>query len=95
MAKVTAIELTCRHCDHVNKLDFQNVINLVKSPSCKKCKKVLLDHFSKPLKGLSPKSYVHELDRKALGALKSVPGVDTLLKTLIQHSFELDGSFSH
>ncbi|HEY4219710.1 MAG TPA: M48 family metallopeptidase, partial [Myxococcota bacterium] len=72
------------------RLPREKVLALKASPICGKCEKPLLRSFDKTFDDLDPDSYIHPLDRETLAALKRIPGVSTLLRSLIKQSFELD-----
>jgi Zn-dependent protease with chaperone function len=95
MAQTDGVEFTCGECGATNRLQRDRVLNLKTSPLCGRCEKPLLRGFEKPLHDLDPESYIHPLDRETLDALKRIPGVSTLLKSLIRHSFELATRLHH
>lgn len=65
------------------------------SLSCTHCGDALLQHFDEPLTGLVPDAFVHPLDHQMLSALRRIPGIDSVLKTLLKHSFELSMRLHH
>jgi Zn-dependent protease with chaperone function len=95
MGATDAVEFTCGECGATNRLQRDRVLQLKTSPLCGRCDKPLLRAFDKPLHDLDPESYIHKLDRETLDALKRIPGVSTLLKSLIRHSFELATRLHH
>lgn len=92
---VAAVEFTCGECGAVNRLPREKVLNLKVSPLCGRCEKPLLRAFERPMADLDPDSYIHPLDKETLDALKRIPGVSTLLRSLIRHSFELATRLHH
>ncbi|MEQ1604672.1 MAG: M48 family metalloprotease [Pyrinomonadaceae bacterium] len=70
----------CRYCGQKNnvKEDYQN-----NSANCGKCKLPLSNGPHKKFADLHKNEYVHPLDKKALAALKAIPGVDSILKKLL------------
>jgi Zn-dependent protease with chaperone function len=95
MSRVEAVEFTCGECGAVNRLPRQKVLHLAKSPACGKCDKPLFRAFDRSFDDLDPVSYIHPLDKETLDALKRIPGVSTLLRSLIRHSFELATRLHH
>ncbi len=95
MTRVDAVEFTCGECGATNRLPREKVLSLKASPVCGKCDKPLLRAFDRTFDDLDPDSYIHPLDRETLEALKRIPGVSTLLRSLIRHSFELALRLNH
>lgn len=54
------------------------------SARCGRCKLPLAATEHKKFAELDPHAYVHPLDSQALAALRAIPGVDTILKKLIE-----------
>lgn len=92
---VEAVEFICGECGATNRLARDKVLNLKVSPLCGRCEKPLLRRFERPFDDLDPDSYIHPLDKETLDALKRIPGVSTLLRSLIRHSFELATRLHH
>jgi hypothetical protein len=95
MAKVEAVEFTCGECGAVNRLPRERLLHLDQSPICGRCDKALFRSFDRYFDDLDPASYIHPLDSETLEALKRIPGVSTLLRSLIRHSFELATRIHH
>ena len=95
MARVEAVEFTCGECGAVNRLPREKVLHLTASPLCGKCDAPLLRAYDRYFDDLDPQSYIHPLDNETLDALKRIPGVSTLLRSLIRHSFELATRIHH
>lgn len=70
----------CRYCGQKNSVreDYQN-----NDANCGKCKLPLSNEPHKKFAELHKNDYVHPLDKKALAALKAIPGVDSVLKRLL------------
>ncbi len=70
----------CRFCGQKNavKADYENG-----DAVCGRCKLPLSNEPHKKFASLDKNDYVHPLDKKALAALKAIPGVDTALKKLL------------
>jgi Zn-dependent protease with chaperone function len=92
---VEAVEFTCGECGAVNRLPREKVLNLKMSPLCGRCEQPLLRAYDRFFDDLDPDSYIHPLDKETLDALKRIPGVSTLLRSLIRHSFELATRLHH
>src|SRR4051812_8785359 len=90
MSKVDAVELTCGECGATNRLPREKILALKQAPVCRKRENPLLRPVDRAFDDLDPDSYIHPLDRETLEALKRIPGVSTLLRSLIKQSFELD-----
>lgn len=95
MSRVESVEFTCGECGAVNRLPRARVLHLKSSPLCGKCDKPLLRAYDRSFDDLDPASYIHPLDKETLDALKRIPGVSTLLRSLIRHSFELATRLHH
>lgn len=95
MAKTPIIEYVCGSCKTLNHLPYQKLLHLTKSPVCGNCESLLLRHYDKVFSGLDSQTYIHPLDRELLVALKRLPGVQTVLRALIRHSFELATRLHH
>lgn len=70
----------CRYCGQRNAVrdDYRNG-----DANCGRCKMPLSDEPHKKFTDLHKNDYVHPLDKKALAALKAIPGVDSALKKLL------------
>jgi Zn-dependent protease with chaperone function len=90
-----AVDFICGECGAQNRLARDKVLNLKVSPLCGRCEKPLLRAYHRPFDDLDPDSYIHPLDKETLDALKRIPGVSTLLRSLIRHSFELATRLHH
>ena len=90
-----AVDFICGECGAQNRLARDKVLNLKVSPLCGRCEKPLLRAYERPFADLDPDSYIHPLDKETLDALKRIPGVSTMLRSLIRHSFELATRLHH
>jgi Zn-dependent protease with chaperone function len=90
-----AVDFICGECGAKNRLAREKVLNLKVSPLCGRCEKPLLRAYDRPFDDLDPDSYIHPLDKETLDALKRIPGVSTMLRSLIRHSFELATRLHH
>ena len=95
MSDIEAVEFECGSCEAVNHLPFSKILNLEESPNCGSCNTPLLRHLNNNYDHLDAKTYIHPLDDEAMAALKRIPGVTTLLRSLIRHSFELATRLHH
>lgn len=95
MTKVEAVEFTCGECGAVNRLPREKVLHLKGSPLCGRCDKPLFRAYDRYFDDLDPHSYIHPLDHETLEALKRIPGISTMLRSLIRHSFELATRIHH
>ena len=90
-----AVDFICGECGAQNRLARDKVLNLKVSPLCGRCEKPLLRAYERPFADLDPDSYIHPLDKETLDALRRIPGVSTMLRSLIRHSFELATRLHH
>jgi Zn-dependent protease with chaperone function len=69
----------CRYCGQLNqtKADGGQAV-------CGRCRLPLSDELHKKFAELDKHSYIHPLDSRALAALKTIPGIDTALKKLLE-----------
>lgn len=67
-------EIRCRHCGRRNRVRVPLAVFSPELCTCGACSEPLFLPPDAPLTGLSPKSYEHDLDRKSLDALQSLPG---------------------
>lgn len=89
------VTIICPSCTTKNTLKKNQLLDLKTSPECETCQSDLLEYFSKPLLELSENAFIHDLDRQMLEALRKVPGVDTILRSLLRHSLELSMRLHH
>jgi len=74
-----SVEIRCRYCGQRNQLKDGNG-----GAKCGRCRLILSDAPHKKFANLDKHDYVHPSDSRALAALKTIPGVDTALKKLIE-----------
>ena len=73
--------IRCAYCGQRNQIaDGKQV----ESARCGRCRLPLRSDPHKKFAQLDPHAYIHPLDSQALAALKSIPGIDTILKKLIE-----------
>lgn len=79
-ALTESLSVRCRYCGQKNavKADYR-----MGDANCGKCKLPLSNAPHKKFASLDKNDYVHPLDKKALAALKAIPGVDSILKKLL------------
>jgi Zn-dependent protease with chaperone function len=71
--------MRCRYCGQLN-----NVRTDGRPAKCGRCRLTLSDKPHKKFAELDKYSYIHPLDSRALAALKTIPGIDTALKKLLE-----------
>jgi Zn-dependent protease with chaperone function len=71
----------CAYCGQRNQVAEGKAAT---SARCGRCRLPLRAEAHKKFADLDPHSYIHPLDSQALAALKSIPGIDTVLKKLIE-----------
>jgi Zn-dependent protease with chaperone function len=79
MAKKKIEEIRCRYCGQRNQVKEENG-----SAVCGRCRLPLSDEPHKKFAALDKHDYIHPSDSRALAALKTIPGIDTALKKLIE-----------
>src|SRR5688572_24060482 len=75
----------CRFCGKLNKVKAHSIKSTIR---CGACRLPLSDEPHKKWSKLDPDTYIHPLDRQALSALRKIPGIDTLLKKLLEVTHE-------
>lgn len=75
----------CRYCDQKNSVQAGYVNG---EANCGRCKLPLSDAPYKRFTHIDKDDYIHPDDKKALKALRAIPGIDSALKKLIAVSFE-------
>src|SRR5918995_3537892 len=68
----------CRYCGQRNQVRSENG-----EPRCGRCRLVLSDAPHKKFARLDKEQYIHPADRRALAALRAIPGIDSALKKLL------------
>src|SRR5918998_3762512 len=69
----------CRYCGQLN-----SVRGGAGEARCGRCRLTLSDAPHKKFADLNKYDYIHPLDSRALAALKTIPGIDSALKKLLQ-----------
>lgn len=83
--------MSTRHrtrCAYCQKLNTHWEENEHTESHCRRCRLPLATRTHKKWQSVEPDAYIHPLDRQALQALRSIPGVDTILKKLIGFTSE-------
>jgi Zn-dependent protease with chaperone function len=79
--------LECSRCTTGNRVTLERAFTQPGSLRCGRCRQPLLLERGAPWHG-GGGGYQHPLDRDTLSAVQQLPGVDSLLKKLIEHTFE-------
>lgn len=74
-------KMRCRFCGRLNKIKAHSSNASIR---CGRCRLPLSESTHKKWTNLDPHSYIHPLDSQALNALKKIPGIDTILKKLLE-----------
>jgi Zn-dependent protease with chaperone function len=72
----------CRYCGQLNQTRQDG--STAGQARCGRCRLTLSDAPHKKFADLSKHEYVHPADSRALAALKTIPGIDTALKKLLE-----------
>jgi Zn-dependent protease with chaperone function len=76
----TAGSIRCRYCGQRNQVrDEENA-----EARCGRCRLLLSEEPHKKFAALNKDQYIHPADRRALAALRAIPGIDTALKKLLE-----------
>lgn len=70
--------IRCRYCGQRNQVRLTD-----RAVRCGRCRLLLSDEPHKKFATLDKDQYVHPADRRALAALKAIPGIDSALKKLL------------
>lgn len=87
--------LQCRFCQRKNNIPLQNVFHSLEHAKCGRCHEPLFFSNTAALPSLSAAVYEHPSDRATLESLKKIPGIDTMLKSLIKESYERANRLYH
>ena len=87
--------ILCPACKKESSFKNSDLLNLPASPLCPECEKPLLYYFDNYLSDISPEAFTHKLDHQMLEALKKIPGVESVLRSVLRHSFELSMRLHH
>lgn len=77
--------IRCRFCNKQNKIKRADEKKAIR---CGSCRLPLSDEPHKKWQYLDPDAYIHPLDRQALAALRKIPGIDSILKKLLEVTHE-------
>ncbi|HZS43958.1 MAG TPA: M48 family metallopeptidase [Blastocatellia bacterium] len=77
-------KMRCRYCGQLNKL----ANGKGEAAVCGRCRLPLSDEPHKKFANLQAKAYIHPYDSQALATLKMIPGVDSILKKLLEITHE-------
>jgi Zn-dependent protease with chaperone function len=72
--------IRCRYCGQRNQVRDDGAA----AARCGRCRLLLSDEPHKKFAALDKDQYVHPADRRALAALRAIPGIDTALKKLLE-----------
>ena len=87
--------IKCPSCKEANFISNNKLLDMPEPLYCESCKAILFPHYIEPFTQIAPDAFIHQLDKQMLGAMKKIPGIDTLLKTTLRHSFELAMRLHH
>ncbi len=79
------ITLKCRHCGTENESDKEKLIYTLDKCNCKNCGGNLFLDKGEKFENLSPSVYEHPLEKEALRTLRSIPGLDTAIKSMLRN----------
>lgn len=71
--------IRCRYCGQRNQVRSD-----AREARCGRCRLPLSDSYHKKFSSLNKDQYIHPADRRALAALKAIPGIDSALKKLLE-----------
>lgn len=78
--ETTRRSIRCRYCGQRNQIRGGKKAE----PRCGRCRLLLSEEPHKKFAALNKDQYVHPDDRRALVALRAIPGIDTALKKLLE-----------
>src|SRR5438105_4156 len=87
--------ITCPSCEQKTSFKNSDLLDLKASPMCSHCNNFLLYYFDHPFTDISAAAFTHKLDQQMLEALKKIPGIESVLRTVLRHSFELSMRLHH
>jgi Zn-dependent protease with chaperone function len=76
----TRRSIRCRYCGQRNQVREQKNAET----RCGRCRLLLSEEPHKKFATLNKDQYIHPADRRALAALRAIPGIDTALKKLLE-----------
>ena len=72
--------IRCRYCGQRNQVRDKKAAEA----RCGRCRLLLSEEPHKKFAALDKNQYIHPADRRALAALRAIPGIDTALKKLLE-----------
>lgn len=76
----TRRSIRCRYCGQRNQVREEESAEA----RCGRCRLLLSEEPHKKFAALNKDQYIHPADRRALAALRAIPGIDTALKKLLE-----------
>lgn len=76
--------IQCSHCGQKVRLDIEKARQGIHTVKCGSCGDSLFPDKYTTLPGLKPEDYQHPLDRQARRTLSRMPGIETILKRILQ-----------
>lgn len=76
--------IRCRHCRTLNRVKVRPAVAQPEKIRCGSCDQALFLGPGAPLLDLSPEAYQHGLDRRAVAALQSIPGLPRYIRKLLR-----------
>lgn len=89
------IVIPCRSCSKKNRLAPDQALADLSKPVCGACRATLFLPLEEPLDAVETAHFQHPQDRRALVALRQIPGVETLTRMLIKESYERSEILRH
>lgn len=87
--------IRCRFCQSKNNIPLQSVFQSLQSAKCGRCHEPLFIAGTDKLVSLESSAYEHPSDTQTLENIQKVPGIDTVLKSLIKESYERANRLYH
>jgi Zn-dependent protease with chaperone function len=78
--ETTSGSIRCRYCGQRNHIREEESVEA----RCGRCRLLLSEEPHKKFAALNKDQYIHAADRRALAALRAIPGIDTALKKLLE-----------
>jgi Zn-dependent protease with chaperone function len=78
--ETTGGSIRCRYCGQQNQIRAEENAEA----RCGRCRLLLSEAPHKKFSTLNKHQYIHPADRRALAALRAIPGIDTALKKLLE-----------
>lgn len=87
--------IECRFCQSKNNIPLQSVFQSLETAKCGRCHERLFITGMAKLEHLTSPLYEHPSDTRTLESIQKVPGIDTILKSLIKESYERANRLYH